>query len=220
MKKEKTLFDDWWADLIAQWKTSKDGYDVIDKGITSFLSFTNSEKEEVLNGLIEIIKEKQDGDILAIEIIKGNARTSDLDIIERLAQKQLNYQNTTEESHLVSLLRILVKGDSKYHKLVNSYLYKLPLPNYFSAVQWAFWPEYPDEFIKAYSHYLNNTPSHIWAGTAIVQAFMNEPDAVGYLKSYCRDKDWWTDFAQSLLEQTQKGIWPESKCRSIKEKLK
>jgi len=220
MKIKTTLFDDWWADLLAQWSASKDGYDVIDKGSASFLSFTKSDKEEILNGLIEIIKEKQDGDILAIEIIRGNARASDLDIIEKLAEEQLNYKNATEESYLVGLLRILVKGALRYHKLVNLYLYKSLVPNYFSAVQWSFWPEYPDEFTKAYSHYLSNTPSHIWAGTAIVQAFMNEPDAVGYLETVCRDKDWWSDFAQSLLEQTQKGIWPESNCQLIIEKLK
>lgn len=219
MNQTKFNFDAWWTGIVAEWSRLREGYELIDKARQRVKQAAFEDKDTLLDGLMGVIKKKTEGDVLALRIIVGNARTRDLEVIEKMAVERSNYSDLDQESNLTYFLRILAKGDMRFHAPLDQYLSKRPLPTYYSTVQWAFWPEHPDKFADTYSHYLSETPIERWRGTAIVQAFMNHPDAIIFLKRKSRKMPWWQAFTKNLQEQTKSGIWSDQQCKSVTKSL-
>lgn len=198
---DRDYYSEWWSSLMAQWGKRESGNVSIVSGRRLFEQACDEEKQLLVVGLVEHVLAQQRQWSVAAGILEGLASDSDLEKIEVLAGRLANYHTHSEESEFVDLLRVLAKGDKRFHGPIAEYQKRSPLPLYYSSLQWAFWPQHPQEFVNAYSRFLEEEPADRWSGTAIVQSFVSRPDALRALRDACADARWWPAFESSLREQ-------------------
>ncbi len=201
-------FQEWWKKILREWMFA-DELDSIQfkESARAYLeSCSKDQKDLMLDKLMDILRNEEEGDNLALNLLEGNARHSDMMELEEIARRRMAFTNPNQESFLLSFLWVLARGSKQYHTLVNEYLYNTPASRISTNIHWAFWPDHPLEFAKAYAHYLSQKGSQ-WKGSQYILSFFNNPEAIRYLKEYAQDREWWPEFRDELLEQCKNEFW-------------
>jgi len=216
MKPLRREFSEWWPSLLSRWSDSRDGYDIIDSAAAFLSRLSPEERRPFLDGLVTVAEDRSDGDALAIDLLKLFAEPPHATRIYALAKTSPPYETPQEESYLVSLLRVVAsKGSDSEQDVVDAYFGHVPLPRYYSSLQWSLWPGRPDSFGRTYARFLVEIPHERWEHTAVVQAFMRDPHALTVVRRVLAGTETLQHLDRAVSRQLTLGLWSEDEKQAI-----
>ena len=86
---------------------------------------------------------------------------------------------------------------------------------YYSVVPWSLWPAHPERFAQAQCRFLSENEPKRCVGTAIVQAYLSEADALKAVRENCGTAPWWKYFAASIRTEAGKRFVTEAQRQAI-----
>lgn len=139
------------------------------------------------------------GATLALAALERGALLETYEAVVSLAGRSLGTRNELREG----VLRVLARaGLPQGEALLEQYLLHDPIGPHWSAVPWSLWPQATLLFCRAWSRYFTEKSPETWGGTAVVQAFLKEPQAVRLLRTALQAENAvaWAQLQRELLQ--------------------
>ena len=201
----------WWANLAKEQTVDK--FDMAEDANRLIEKSDEKGKKEIIEYLTRVAVEKKEDYAIALKVLETHCTPRCLRAIYEKA-RSLN----PARSDIADYLRVLgQQGAKEYRHLLEDYLLNGPLNENHQIVQWSTYPKFPKLFAKAYSRFLIETNYKRWTGSAIVEAFMDCPEALKVLKAYLekKNKDVWLKLRADLQEKIKSEIWDKECNRRI-----
>ena len=169
-----------------------------------------AERSEFLRDLLEVLlrQRREYGIVLfLLETVTDPAGLREL--AARLSPLP-GLQSSDEEAHLADLMRLLAAtGDPTLLPPVREYLLERSMSRDWATVPWALWPHQKELFARSWQRYLRETQPHDWSGTAVVESFLAEPDAVRIVRRQVAgaDPEHWDVLRAALIDEAAHVGW-------------
>jgi hypothetical protein len=214
MTKNLTI-EDWWNDVLKKHSGYMGaGYDLIDHLNKTIENCGEEERKEITDFLTQKATKKDDDFAIALEVLANYCPQNNLELLITKA-KTIDFSN----QDIIYYLRVIGKqGERKHTELLEKFLLGPILNANHSFVHWSTYPKFPNLFSKSYAKYLIQTDYKEWTGTAIVQAFMNEPDALHPLRELLEKENpkVWKRLRRDLKKELSKDLWNQEQKKKIK----
>ena len=206
--------ENWWIDLSKQYRNYMgSGFDLIEHLDNSIQQSDRTEKIEVINFLTQKAINEDDGYAIALSVLEKHCTDDCLELIFKKT-KLIDF----DDEKIIPYLNVIgKKGTDKNKQLLADFLLSDNLNKNHSLVQWAVYPTFPDLFAKAYSRYLVETNYKEWTGSAIVQAFMTQPQALEVVRDFLKVNNHkvWQYLKNDLHKELTKDLWDMTKKKKI-----
>lgn len=212
---QNIAIDDWWNDLLKKYRGYMGaGYDLLDHLDKTLKRCGEQERTEIIDFLTRKATQKDDDFGIALGVLENHCSPDNLELVFEKA-KTIDLADI----EITYYLRVIGKqGKDKHIGLLEDFLLSSKLNPNHSFVHWSTYPNFPNLFAKAYTKYLTETDYNDWTESAIVQAFMNEPDALGILRDNLEKENEkvWRQLKNDLEKELTKDLWDKDSKKRIK----
>jgi hypothetical protein len=197
---EEVAFELWWEGFLRQEEAARDPYAAV-RGLLRYVDGLPIERRRAFQ--CELVRVVADGSVgwgLAVEALV-NVEADILDPL-RFALQTEPGASVTDQS--APVLRALARSkDRMLCDLVESFLLSSPTALYWSSVPWALWPHSRPSFARLWARYFQEAPPDSWRSTAIVQAFLQEDEALRLVRDALRSQNpgSWTILRDAVLAE-------------------
>ncbi|HET7732451.1 MAG TPA: hypothetical protein VFK73_01335 [Paludibacter sp.] len=215
--------ESWWIEICKRNDYDKwsGGYETIIECKKTLSMVDNENKNIIIDYLTDISINKGYRYALALAVLTEHLNDNSLNKIYQKAS-ELRNDYKQDEHYYIKLLSVIgsYATDDKLD-LVNEFLFDSKFNSNQSFIHWSLWPTNKDLFCKAYTYYFDN--SEKWTECAIVQAFMNNPEALSTLKTYLQENKRnkiWEILRADLQKELKKDFWDKTDKEKIKKAIK
>lgn len=175
-------FEAWWREFLAdpRIKFAKDGGYAAEENLTRYIArLAHGSRAAFLTGMVEVVTARCDGWSLALATLEKNY---DAHVLARLAKYAADLKPSSgldDQAAASASLRVLTQSTEDTHRgLLKDYLLVERIGPYWTSVPWSLWPVDPDLFGRSWARYFSEVPDIQWRDTAVVQAFLQAPEAL------------------------------------------
>lgn len=180
VRAEEIEFDQWWSEFLAELGRHRDSYESI-RELQRYLAGLSREKRQSFERcLTDLALARGEGASVALAALEKGALRGTCEALVALACDR----GASDSGLREDALRVLARSSlPQAPVLLEHYLLDEPLGHGWSSVPWSLWPQYAQLFVRAWSRYFSEQTPEVWCGTAVVQAFLNEPLAVRQVRN-------------------------------------
>jgi hypothetical protein len=177
-------FADWWEDWLQNGHEREEFHDALER-LFRFVDLLPPVKRDAFASELTGLACRQGK---AWHIALGALeRLAGRDAFERLSRVAIALPAVHPPHPLVDyrigILRVLGKDASgEFLGPVDAYCAG-EVDSWFTSVAWALWPHHKERFARCHARYFIETPQPRWSGTAVIQAFLTRPQALGWLRN-------------------------------------
>lgn len=211
---ERIPFSQWWAEFAREHRGDRDGGNrAVQDLVDSVRKLEATGRHDFLDELVRIALA---GHSVAAAALEECAQAPQVETLCTHLSPLPTPASSGDEWRLASLLRILAADRQQACSLpVEEFLLRRHITACWPSVPWALWPHNTELFVAAWTRYFSNQPPARWFDTAIVQAFLEHPDALAELRKglATTGSEGWKALSSSLHHQLENAQWLHENTR-------